>query len=187
MILIFRAYIKGSALAQKRREHHGTYTQLYSMLLNRENSSGILLYSRSYTTTTTTTTTGFDSSLTSDYLYGYWERLQRCIYDVRWKSIYPGSIYASTSFSEPYPRSIDFEVLTLAFIQLVEQYAYNIDSEYLKLTIGYTMQMPSTHDISMTLGNSIPLCDLVGNRLQKKIIYEMIEKLVRLKKNIMML
>lgn len=120
------------------------------------------------------------SSTSNSHYYDYWDRLQSSIESVRCKTVYPGSIYASTSFIEPYPRAIDFEVVTLAFIQLLEQYAYHIDSEYLKLTIGYTMQLPSSSDLSFTLGKAIPLCDPLGNRVPKKMIYEMIERQVRL-------
>ena len=74
-------------------------------------------------------------SYSSINYYYYWERLQYGIDSVRWKNRYPGNIYASTSFMEPYPRITDYEVIILAFIQLLEQYAYNIDSEYLKFTM----------------------------------------------------
>ena len=38
----------------------------------------------------------YSSTSTNDY-YGYWDRLQSGIDCVRWKTVYPGSIYASTS------------------------------------------------------------------------------------------
>lgn len=112
--------------------------------------------------------------------YSYWDRLQSGIDCVRWKMRYPGNIYASTSFMVPYPCITEYEVLTFAFIQLLEQYAYNIDSEYLKFTMGYKMHLPTSYDISYTLGKAIPLCDTLGNRVQKKRIYDMIEQQVRL-------
>lgn len=74
------------------------------------------------------------SSTTLSPYYDYWDSLQSCIESVKYKTLYQGSIYAYTSFSEPYPQAIHFEVLTLAFIQLLEQYAYQIESDYLKLT-----------------------------------------------------
>lgn len=61
---------------------------------------------------------------------GYWNSLQSNISSVGSKTVYPGSIYASTSFKEPYYRAIDFEVITLAFIQLIEMYAYNLECDY---------------------------------------------------------
>ncbi|XP_050216023.1 DNA polymerase-like [Mercurialis annua] len=85
-----------------------------------------------------------------------------------------------TKRNDPYPREIDFEILTLAFIILVEQYPYNVDSEYVKLIIGYTMLLPSSYEISFTFGNTIPLYDPLGNIINKKMIYDMIEQLVRL-------
>lgn len=94
--------------------------------------------------------------------------------------MYPGSIYATTQFIEPHPLANEFEIITLAVIQLLEQYAYQIDSDYIKLTMGYTMQLPSASDISITLGKSIPLYDTVGNLIQKKLIYSIIERNLRL-------
>lgn len=115
----------------------------------------------------------------TDY-YNYWDQLQSSIDGIKYKLRYPGNIFASTSFMDPYPLIIDFEVLTLAFIQLVEQYAYNIDCAYLKFTMGYTMNLHTTCNISHTLGKAIPLCDVLGNRLPNKMIYDRIEQLVRL-------
>ena len=120
-------------------------------------------------------------SYSSINYYSHWDSLKMCIDSVRWKARHPGHIYASTSFMAPYPRIIDYEVLVLAFILLLEQYATNIDSSYVKLTMGYTMHLPTTSsDISYTFCKAIPLCDLSGNRLQKKRIYEIIEQQVRL-------
>lgn len=110
--------------------------------------------------------------------YYYWERLQSSIDCVRWKKRYPGNIYASSSFMDTSHSITDYGVLTLAFIQLLEQYAYNIDSSYLKFSMGYTMHLPTYSDISYTLGKAIPLCDLSGNRLKKKRISDMIEQQV---------
>lgn len=49
----------------------------------------------------------------------------------------------------------------------------------MKLTIGYTMQLPSSSDLSITLGKAIPLCDQFGNRVPKKKIYDIINQLVQ--------
>lgn len=122
----------------------------------------------------------FNRYYSSINYYYYWERLQNCIENVRWKNRFPGNLYASTSFKEPYPRIVDFELLTFAFIQLLEQYAYNIDSKYVKFTMGYIMNLPTTNDITYTLGRAIPLYDNLGNKLQKKMIYFRIEQQVRL-------
>lgn len=73
----------------------------------------------------------------------FWNYLQENISSVRSKTVYSGSIYASMSFKQSYLRAIDYHVLNLAFIQLIEQYAYNIESEYVKITIGYSMLIPS--------------------------------------------
>lgn len=106
-------------------------------------------------------------SYSSINYYYIWERLKYGIDSVRWKLRYPGNIHASTIFMVPYPHINDSEFIILAFIQLLEKYAYNIDSEYVKFTMGYTMNVNTSYDISYTLGNAIPLCDTFGNRLQK--------------------
>lgn len=117
------------------------------------------------------------SSLLNDF-NAYVHRLKGSIEYVKWKRLYPGSIHASIAFNRPYPSIIDYEVLTLAFIILNDLYAYNIDS--VKMTIGYKMQLPSSSELSFTLGKAIPLCDHVGNRLPKRLIYDKIEQLVKL-------
>ena len=110
----------------------------------------------------------------------YWKRLKTHIEGVRWKERFQGSIYAYINFSVPYPRVIELEMITLAFIILVEMYAYNVDSKYVKFTIGYTMNTPSYCDVTLTLGKSIPLYDTLGNKISKKLVYDQIETLVRL-------
>ena len=118
------------------------------------------------------------SSVCND-LSGYWDRLRSSIDSVGWKEVFPGSIYASISFLYPYPRGIDFQILTLAFIRLLEQYAYHLDSDYAKFTIGYKMLLPQSTELSFTLGKAIPLFDPSGKRIHKKKIYDVIEQLVR--------
>lgn len=113
-------------------------------------------------------------------LYGSFYRLKSLIECVKWKQLYPGSIYCSIDFIHPYPRVIDYEVLTLAFIILIELYAYNVDSDYVKFTIGYHMQLPYSQEISFTLDKAIPLCDHLGNRLPKRVIYDKIENVLKL-------
>uniref|UniRef100_A0A7N0RAQ6 DNA-directed RNA polymerase n=1 Tax=Kalanchoe fedtschenkoi TaxID=63787 RepID=A0A7N0RAQ6_KALFE len=103
-------------------------------------------------------------SYSSLNLYYYWERLQAGINNVRWNIRYPGNLYASISFMPPYPLIIDFDVLILAFIQLLEQYTYKLDSNYIKFTIGYNMNLPNTSDLSFTLGKAIPLLELEIDR-----------------------
>lgn len=96
------------------------------------------------------------------------------------KKRYSGNIYAYMKFMVPYPGITDYEVIILGFIFLLEQYAYNIESDYVKLTLGYTMHLPSSYDISFTLGKAIPLWDSLGNKLCKRTLYDMIEQVVRL-------
>lgn len=94
------------------------------------------------------------------------------------KVLYSGSIYAETIFTEPYPRATDSSVLTLAFLKLVEQYAYNIVSKYVKFTIGYNLLLPSKSTISITLCKAIPLFYPIGSPVPKKDIFDKIEQIV---------
>lgn len=77
------------------------------MLLNR--GSCMMLYDRAYATQIngiiSNLTKTFYSSFTYSSFYGYWQRLQSNIDYVRWKILYPGSIYASTSFIDPIPSN----------------------------------------------------------------------------------
>lgn len=89
---------KGNALAHKRQNFRDTLFASIR-LLNRASGirllnrvSGMILYERAYATQR------FYSSFTSSSLYGYWQCLKSHIDYVRWKLLYPGSIYASISF-----------------------------------------------------------------------------------------
>lgn len=75
---------------------------------------------------------------TMDYYY-YWNRIQKSIDNIKWLNNFPGNIYVNTNFMEPYPRIIECDILILSYIQLLEQYAYNLDAKYVKITIGYIM------------------------------------------------
>lgn len=118
-------------------------------------------------------------SSSSNYIY-HWERYKSSIDTITSKSNYPGHIRASTNFLEPYPRITYYEFLILSFIHLLEKYAYNIDSSYMKLTMGYTISLPSIQSLSYTLGPAIPLFDTFGNRVLKRSIYSKIEEIVRI-------
>lgn len=83
------------------------------------------------------------------------------------------------SLLDPYPRIEEISRLTYGFYVLLEQYAYNIKSKYVKVTLGYNMQLPSGIEVECTLGSAIPLYDNMGNLLPKRLIYYHIEKQVR--------
>ncbi|KAL6513103.1 hypothetical protein OROMI_034574 [Orobanche minor] len=112
---------------------------------------------------------------------GYWEHLKRVLDNVQLKILYSGCIYASMSFVKPYPLSTECEVITLAFLELFEQYANILTSDYVKFTIRYTIKLPSIHnEITYTLSNAIPMYDISGNRVSKSLLYSKISYLVHL-------
>ena len=112
--------------------------------------------------------------------YGFWSVLTRLIENVNCQTRGPGHHYAFLSFSVPYAKATDSEVLQLAFIRLLEEYAYPLDTTYMKVTLGYKMTVGTSYDVLCTLGKSVPLCDLYGTKLPKRWVYERIEGQVRL-------
>ncbi|XP_042453061.1 DNA polymerase-like [Zingiber officinale] len=122
----------------------------------------------------------FNQSASSapNFDYYVWYRLQSDIDSIICKQLYSGSFYVSINFKEPYPLAIDCDVLTLGFIQLLEQYVYPLDADYVKFTIGYEMQLPLSYDVSFSLGKAIPLYDNTSF-ITKRSVYEKVSQLVR--------
>lgn len=112
-------------------------------------------------------------------LIGYWKRLQSSIELQKWSIPFTGSLFASTSFKEPYPIFSEFEVLSLAYMQLIELYPSRIDSGYIKFTLGMNVKFSMSSLVQYTLGPAIAFCDSDGNRVHKKLIFEKILQLVR--------
>nr|QKI32032.1 hypothetical protein [Ombrophytum subterraneum] len=59
-------------------------------------------------------------------------------------------------FKKPYPNISEIEVLSLATLDLLNQYAYPSISGYGKLTISLTMKQSYGEEITFTTGSSIP-------------------------------
>lgn len=78
---------------------------------------------------------------TTEY-YDLWYLLHELIESVTCRTRYPGNNYAFMTFSSPYPRVTDCDILTLAFLRLLENYVYTLDSTYSKVTLGYKMYFP---------------------------------------------
>lgn len=124
-----------------------------------------------------TTAGGYSSAYSN--LRGYWNRLKSCSETNKWSIPFKGSIFASTIFKEPYPLFSELEVLTLAYMELLELYASRIDSEYIKFTLGMNVKFSMSDVVQFTLGEAIPFCDPQGNRVHKKLLYERITQLVK--------
>ncbi|KAG6466679.1 hypothetical protein ZIOFF_060114 [Zingiber officinale] len=97
---------------------------------------------------------------------------------MRSRPLYPGSFQILTNFKEPHPLAVQSDLLVLAFMQLLELYVYHLDLKYMKLTIGYNMFIPSSRDLSVTLGEAIPLHDGKSSLIPKRKVYDAIWHLV---------
>lgn len=113
--------------------------------------------------------------------WGYWERLRKSSGIEKWEIRFPGKISACMKFKEPYLSIQEFQVLTFGFLILLEQYAYNIKSQYVKFTIGSIFQLPNHHNeiLCPISKKAIPILDSHGNKLPKKKIDFQVEKDVR--------
>lgn len=104
---------------------------------------------------------------------------------------HPALIIASHHFDEPYPLVNETDLLSLAIMDLLIQFAYPFLSGYAKFTISYTMmqsygeEISSTNggdEVSFTIGPAIPLtdqdCKLIPKSEVYAHIYQAIKKLV---------
>lgn len=123
----------------------------------------------------------YSSHSTWNTYSSYWPVLNQSVESVRHKLLFPGSFFAATQFSKPFPRAADCELLTTAFIYLLEKYVYHIRSsaKYIKITLSYEMILPDSSTFSYTLGNAIPLLYLEDNVIDLRAVYEKIEEMVR--------
>lgn len=110
--------------------------------------------------------------------YELWNKLEGQIDSMRSRPLYPGSFQILTNFKEPHPLAVQSDLLVLAFMQLLELYVYHLDLKYMKLTIGYNMFIPSSRDLSVTLGEAIPLHDGKSSLIPKRKVYDAIWHLV---------
>jgi len=85
---------------------------------------------------------------------------------------HPGFILATHHFREPYYPGIDeIELLSLATMDLLNQYAYPSLSGYGKFTISLTMNLSYGEEITFSAGSSIPLTTHDDQLIPKMDIY----------------
>lgn len=80
---------------------------------------------------------------------------------------HPGLIIARHDFSKPYPLVNEIDLISLATMDLLTQFAYPYLSGYGKFTISYTMKRSYGEEISFTLGAAIPLTYQDGELIPK--------------------
>ena len=119
-------------------------------------------------------TSSVDKKLVFD---GYLNRLKMVIMSEKCLDPYLGKRIAEYQFQKPYLRCVDSVVITLAVMRLLMKYAYNLDFEYAKFTIGYVMRIP-TGDVSYTVGTAISLKYSSGDAVPNIDLYHRIFKLV---------
>ena len=94
-----------------------------------------------------------DSASTGQLLNRLYQKIERTTH----QDPHPGLIIASHHFFEPYPLVNESDLLCLATMDLLIQFAYPSLSGYGKFTISLTMKRSYGEEISFTLGPAIPL------------------------------
>lgn len=90
---------------------------------------------------------------------------------------HPGKIIASHKFNEPYPIINETDLLSIAVMDLLTQYAYPSISGYSKFTIQLSMKK-EFDEIGFTLGVAIPLTKEDGELIPKSSIYDQVYRLI---------
>nr|GMD79490.1 DNA polymerase-like [Ipomoea batatas] len=93
--------------------------------------------------------------------HGNWSRLMDMQGSELFYNLYTGSLLAENEFVEPYARSCDYVIISLEVLRLLYRYAYNMDSDYIKFTIGLVVET-SSGIYRLTVGKAIPLFDSNG-------------------------
>lgn len=91
---------------------------------------------------------------------------------------HPGIIIASHHFSEPYPLINEIDLLSLATMDLLIQYAYPYLSGYGKFTVSFTMKRSYGEEITFTIGPAIPLTHLDCKLIPMSEVFAHISKLI---------
>ncbi|CAA2953967.1 DNA-dependent RNA polymerase [Olea europaea subsp. europaea] len=84
---------------------------------------------------------------------------------------HPGLIIATHHFSEPYPLVNEVDLLCLATMDLLIQFAYPSLSGYGKFTISFTMIDSYKGEFTFTLAPAIPLTDQDGDLMPKRAVF----------------
>lgn len=91
---------------------------------------------------------------------------------------HPGLVIASLHFQEPYPLVNEIDLLSLATMDLLIQFAYPSLSGYGKFSISFTMIRSYGEEISFTLGPAIPLTYEDGKFIPMAEVYAHISRLI---------
>nr|YP_010127582.1 DNA-polymerase-like [Bougainvillea spectabilis]QPP04906.1 DNA-polymerase-like [Bougainvillea spectabilis] len=117
-----------------------------------------MAYAKAYSTVSSTT------GLLLNRLYNKIERTTH-------QDPHQGLIIATHHFSDPYPLINDIDLLCLATMDLLIQFAYPSLSGYAKFTLTFTMIRSNEEEISFTLGSAIPLTHQDGKLIPMSDVY----------------
>lgn len=115
-----------------------------------------------------------DSATTGLLLNSLYQKIERTTH----QDPHPGLIIASHHFFEPYPLVNEIDLLCLATMDLLIQFAYPSLSGYGKFTISFTMKRSYGEDISFTLGPAIPLTDQDSKLIPMREVYAHISRYI---------
>ena len=113
-----------------------------------------------------------DSATTGLLLNRLFQKIERTTH----QDPHPWLIIASHRFCEPYPLVNEIDLLSLATMDLLNQFAYPSLSGYGKFTISITMNRSCGEEISFTLGDAIPLTTQDNNFIPMSVVYAHINK-----------
>jgi len=117
-----------------------------------------------------------DSATTGLFLNRLYQKIERTTHH----DPHPGLIIASHHFVEPYPLINEIDLLCLATMDLLIQFAYPSLSGYGKFTISVTMKRSYGEEISFTLGSAIPLTSQDGKLIPKSEVYAHIYQYIQI-------
>jgi hypothetical protein len=110
-------------------------------------------------------------------LQRFWifNRFHRMIERREKKELHPGLLSCEIDFVKPYPSCNDLDLLSLATMSLLIEFAYPAIRGYSKFTIAPTI-ITTSGDVSFTAGPAIPLTSSDGNLLSESEVYAHIER-----------
>jgi hypothetical protein len=113
-----------------------------------------------------------DSATTGPLLNRLYQKIEQTTH----QDPHQGLIIATHHFSEPYPLVNEIELLSLATMDLLIQFAYPSLSSYGKFTISLTMKRSYGEEITFTLGPAIPLTYQDGTLIPMSEVYAHISR-----------
>lgn len=116
---------------------------------------------------------------TDSYTRWLLNRLYQNLEQTTHQDPHPGLIIASHHFKEPGFLINEIDLLSVATMDLLNQFAYPPLSGYGKFTISFTMKRSSGEEISFTIGPAIPLTYPDGKLIPKREVFAHIYRYIQ--------